>query len=65
MRGPMIATSPLRFRRASGLTIVQLMLIIGVIGIVATVVVDLIIDKRCKEEPAAMLCKDRPAPRSK
>lgn len=52
-------------RHAQGITIVQLMIILGIVGIVATVVVDLVIDKRCKEEPSAMLCKDRPVPRSK
>jgi Tfp pilus assembly protein PilE len=54
-----------RQRHAKGLTIVQLMIILGIIGIVATVVVDLVIEKRCAEEPAAMLCKDHAAPRGK
>lgn len=65
MSAPSRGTASLRNRHSKGLTIVQLMIIIGVVGIIATVVADLVIDKRCKDEPTAMLCKDRTAPRSK
>ena len=54
-----------RKRRQDGMTIVKLMILLGVIGVIATVIVNLIIDERCEEEPAAMLCKDRTATPSK
>lgn len=44
-------------RRTAGMTIIKLMVLLGIVGIIATVVVDLIIEKRCKDEPTAMLCK--------
>lgn len=46
-----------RTRRQAGLTIIKLMVLLGIVGIIATVVVDLVIEKRCKDEPTAMLCK--------
>lgn len=56
---------PPRPKRMAGMTIIRLMVMLGIIGIVATVVVDLVIDKRCKEEPSAMLCKDRSVPKGR
>ena len=44
---------------AQGLTIIQLMVILFFVGIIGTVVVNLIIDKRCEETPSLSLCKDR------
>lgn len=49
-------------RRSAGMTIIKLMVLLGIVGIIATVVVDLIIEKRCKDEPTAMLCKKSQPP---
>lgn len=49
-------------RQAAGMTIIKLMVLLGIVGIIATVVVDLIIEKRCKDEPTAMLCKKAQPP---
>jgi hypothetical protein len=45
--------------RARGLTIIQLMVILLFAGIAATVVVRLLIDKRCASEPQAKICLNR------
>lgn len=42
-----------------GFTIVQLMLVLLIVGIVVKVAVDLLIDKRCKSNPAIQLCANR------
>jgi hypothetical protein len=39
-----------------GLTIVQLMVIIAVVGIIAKIVVEVVIDKRCQDHPSLQLC---------
>lgn len=48
-------------KRARGLTIVQLMLVLLVLGIVGWFAVDAIIEKRCEDHPAKPLCADRKA----
>jgi Tfp pilus assembly protein PilE len=49
-------------RRVAGMTIIKLMVLLGIVGIIATVVVDLVIEKRCRDEPTAMLCKKTQPP---
>jgi competence protein ComGC len=46
-------------RRNKGLTIIQLMLILLVLGIVAKVAIDFMMDKRCEDDPALQWCADR------
>ena len=46
---------------ARGLTIIQVMVILFFVGIIGTVVVNLIIDMRCQEVPASSLCSNRGA----
>ena len=44
-----------------GLTIVELMVMLLIVGVVATFAVNYIIDKRCEDEPSRQLCRDRAA----
>lgn len=48
-------------RKAKGLTIVQLMVVLLIAGIVGWFVVDIIIDMRCEADPSKALCADRKA----
>lgn len=48
-------------KQAKGLTIIQLMIVLLVLGIVASIVVDAVIDKRCEAYPRIELCTDRAA----
>ena len=45
--------------RQKGLTIIQLMLILLVVGLVGSYVVERLIDKRCESAPSQSLCEDR------
>jgi len=47
-----------RNRFNHGFTIVQIMLILFVAGIMGALVVDLIIDRYCEEDPSSTLCED-------
>lgn len=47
------------YGRMAGLTIIQLMLILLVAGIAGAVIVRLLIDERCKNDPQASICTDR------
>ena len=38
-----------------GFTIIQIMLILFIVGIMGSVIVNFIIDKRCEEDPSSML----------
>lgn len=46
-------------RRMRGLTIVQTMLILLVVGIAGSLLVNYIIDKRCEAEPSREICARR------
>lgn len=46
-------------KRMKGLTIVQLMVVLLVAGLVAKIVIELLIDKRCESNPSIQLCADR------
>ncbi|WP_158592270.1 hypothetical protein [Noviherbaspirillum sedimenti] len=46
-------------KKMRGITIVQTMLILMVIGIVGSLLVNFIIDKRCEAEPSREICTDR------
>lgn len=46
-------------KNSKGLTIIQLMVIILIAGIVGSVVVRFIIDKRCENNPSSTLCQSR------
>jgi hypothetical protein len=45
--------------RENGLTIVQTMVILFIVGIVGAVVVDYVIGKRCEADPAKQMCVER------
>jgi hypothetical protein len=45
-------------KRMRGLTIVQLMLILLIAGLIGKVVIDLLVEKRCADQPASALCRD-------
>lgn len=49
----------LAFQGMGGLTIVQTMLILLVVGIVGSIVIDYVIDKRCQAEPTREMCAKR------
>lgn len=49
----------LAFQRMRGLSIVQTMLILLVVGIVGSIVIDYVIDKRCQAEPTREMCAKR------
>jgi competence protein ComGC len=51
-------------RQAKGITIVQLMVVLLIVGIVGLFVVEFIIDKRCEADPSKPLCADRKAVKS-
>lgn len=42
-----------------GLTIVETMLILLVVGIIGSVVLNYLVDKRCTENPQLEMCKSR------
>ena len=46
-------------QKMRGLTIVQTMLILLVVGIVGSIVIDYIIDKRCEAQPSREMCARR------
>lgn len=46
-------------KRNQGLTIVQLMVVLLIVGIVGWFVVDFIIDKRCEGDATSQLCVQR------
>lgn len=46
-------------KKMHGLTIVQTMLLLAVIGIVGALLVNFIIDKRCEADPSREICADR------
>lgn len=46
-------------RKMRGLTIVQTMVILAIIGIVGSLLANYIIDKRCEADPAREICADR------
>jgi competence protein ComGC len=48
-----------KMKRSKGFTIVQTMIILLIAGIVAWLVVNIIIDKRCESDPAKPICVDR------
>ncbi len=45
--------------RQKGLTIIQLMLVLLVIGLVGSYFVDFLIDQRCESSPSTTLCDGR------
>ncbi|MGV3741543.1 MAG: hypothetical protein ACO1NO_04465 [Burkholderiaceae bacterium] len=45
--------------RQTGLTIIQLMLVLLVVGLLGSYIVDFLIDKRCESSPGTTLCDDR------
>lgn len=49
----------LAYKNMHGLTIVQTMLILLVVGIAGSLLVNYIIDKRCEAEPALKMCVNR------
>lgn len=51
--------------RMKGITIIQLMIFLFIVGIVGAVVVRLLIDKRCEASGPEKLCMDRNAARKK
>jgi len=51
-------------KKAKGLTIIQLMVVLFIAGIVGWIVVDVIIDKRCEADPAKPICAERKAART-
>jgi len=53
-----MARSP-NYIRMRGITIVQTMLILMVIGIAGSLLVNYIIDKRCEAEPSREICASR------
>ena len=46
-------------KKQRGLTIIQVMLIVLVAGIVGSLAVRLIIDKRCQDNPSISMCEQR------
>src|SRR6476660_6851564 len=48
-----------KMQRSSGLTLIQVMLLLLVIGLVGSFVVEALIDKRCESAPTSDVCKDR------
>jgi hypothetical protein len=46
-------------KKMKGLTIIQLMVLLFFVGIVGSIVVNLIIDKRCEDNPKTELCISR------
>jgi competence protein ComGC len=48
-------------KQPKGLTLIQLMIILLVLGIVGSLIVDAIIDKRCEANPRIELCTERAA----
>jgi Tfp pilus assembly protein PilW len=46
-------------KRMKGLTIVQLMVVLLLAGLVAKIVIEVLIDKRCESDPSTQLCADR------
>lgn len=48
-----------------GITIIQLMIVLLIVGIVGSVVVELLIEKRCEGGTPVKLCMDRKAARTK
>lgn len=48
-----------RYHTMRGLTIIQTMLILLVVGIVGSVVVNYLVDKRCSENPKLEMCASR------
>lgn len=60
MQNTMTTSHRRRFTKAArGLTLIQLMFILLIAGIVGTLVVRFIIDKRCESDPSTSLCQDR------
>jgi hypothetical protein len=49
----------LAYKKMQGLTIVQTMLILLIVGIAGSVLVNYIIDKRCEAEPSRAMCANR------
>jgi len=45
-------------KRMKGLTIVQLMVVLLLAGIIAKIVVEVLIDKRCQSKSSIQLCAD-------
>jgi hypothetical protein len=58
------STKEVLMRQAKGITIVQLMVVLLIVGIVGLFVVEFIIDKRCEADPSKQLCVDRKAAKS-
>jgi Tfp pilus assembly protein PilE len=50
-------------KRAKGITIIQLMLVLFIAGIAAWFVVQVVIEKQCEADPSKTLCSDRKAAR--
>lgn len=46
-------------KRMKGLTIVQLMVVLLLVGVIVKIVVDVLIDKRCESNPSIQLCANR------
>lgn len=46
-------------KKMRGFTIVQTMLVLMIVGIVGSLLINFIIDKRCEAEPARQICADR------
>lgn len=46
-------------RKMRGLTIIQTMVILAILGIVGSLLFNYIIDKRCEADPAREICADR------
>lgn len=46
-------------RKMRGVTIVQTMVILAIIGIVGSLLANYILDKRCEAEPTREICADR------
>jgi hypothetical protein len=46
-------------KKIKGLTIIQTMIVLLIVGIVGWFLVEFIIDKRCEAEPSRPICGDR------
>lgn len=52
---------PRSYFAMTGMTLIQIMMLLLVLGIVGYFIVDVIIDKRCAEQPQRPMCIERKA----
>jgi hypothetical protein len=55
------SSAPGSYCGMTGITLIQLMMLLLALGIIGFFIVDLIIDKRCEEQPQRPVCTDRRA----